>query len=108
VIFFFFLLLSAGCGKSLQANLGVQHEAEGITNGIARDRATASPDVPAEYQAGIAQMGIAKGYLEKAENKCSGYRSEGIASIDHTLQACGVSPRSTPTKCNPATRTNPA
>jgi hypothetical protein len=58
-------------------------------------KATASQDVPAEYQAGIAQMRMAKGYLEKAGNKWGGYRVKGIASIDHAFQACGVSPEST-------------
>jgi hypothetical protein len=62
---------------------------------------------PAEYQAGVAQMGIAKGYLEKSENECGSHRSEGIASIDQTFSGVRRSPRSTPGKCNPATRTNP-
>jgi hypothetical protein len=59
-------------------------------------KTTASQDVPAEYQAGIAQMRIAKGYLEKAGDKWGGYRVKGIASIDHAFQACRVSPESTP------------
>src|SRR5215467_13195593 len=53
-------------------------------------------NVPAEYQDGIAQLRIAKGYLEKAGNKWGGYRVRGIASIDHALRALGVSPESTP------------
>jgi len=54
------------------------------------------PNVPAEYQDGIAQLRIAKGYLEKAGNKWGGFRVRGIASIDHALKALGVSPESTP------------
>lgn len=57
--------------------------------------ATAAP-VPAEYQAGIAQMRVAKGYLEKAGDKWGGYRVKGIASIDRAFKALGVSPESTP------------
>lgn len=53
-------------------------------------------NVPAEYQDGIAQLRIAKGYLEKAGNKWGGYRVKGIASIDQTFKALGVSPESTP------------
>lgn len=52
-------------------------------------------NVPAEYQAGIAQMRIAKGYLEKAGDKWGGYRVKGIASIDQAFKALGVSPEST-------------
>ena len=53
-------------------------------------------NVPAEYQGGIAQLRIAKGYLEKAGDKWGGYRVKGIASIDQALKALGVSPESTP------------
>ena len=53
-------------------------------------------NVPAEYQEGIAQLRIAKGYLEKAGDKWGGYRVKGIASIDQALKALGVSPESTP------------
>jgi len=53
-------------------------------------------NVPAEYQAGIAQLRVAKGYLEKAGDKWGGYRVKGIASIDQALTALGVSPESTP------------
>jgi hypothetical protein len=53
-------------------------------------------NVPAEYQAGIAQLRVAKGYLEKAGDKWGGYRVKGIASIDQALSALGVSPESTP------------
>src|SRR5215472_14080761 len=53
-------------------------------------------NVPAEYQDGIAQLRIAKGYLEKAGDKWGGYRIKGIASIDQALKALGVSPESTP------------
>jgi hypothetical protein len=57
---------------------------------------TASQNVPAEYQAGISQLRIAKGYLEKAGDKWGGYRVKGIASIDQTFKTLGVSPESTP------------
>ena len=53
-------------------------------------------NVPAEYQDGIAQLRVAKGYLEKAGDKWGGYRVKGIASIDQALKALGVSPESTP------------
>jgi hypothetical protein len=56
----------------------------------------AQQNVPAEYQAGIAQLRIAKGYLEKAGDKWGGYRVKGIASIDQAFKALGVSPESTP------------
>lgn len=52
--------------------------------------------VPGEYQAGIAQLRTAKGYLEKAGDKWGGYRVKGIASIDQAFKALGVSPESTP------------
>ena len=59
--------------------------------------ATASTQqVPAEYQAGIAQLRIAKGYLEKAGDRWGGYRVQAIGSIDHAFEALGVSPESTP------------
>jgi len=57
---------------------------------------TARQNVPAEYQAGIAQLRIGKGYLEKAGDKWGGYRIKGIASIDQTFKALRVSPESTP------------
>jgi hypothetical protein len=85
VISFFFLLLSAGCGKLLEANSGVQHEAKESQTGLLAIGLPLREMCPAEYQAGVAQMGIAKGYLEKAENKCGSHRSEGIASIDQTF-----------------------
>jgi hypothetical protein len=61
-------------------------------------KATTIPqaNVPAEYQAGIAQLRIAKGYLEKAGDKWGGYRVKGIASIDLAFKTLGVSPESTP------------
>lgn len=61
-----------------------------------RSTAVAQQNVPAEYQDGIAQLRIAKGYLEKAGDKWGGYRVKGIASIDRALKALGVSPESTP------------
>jgi hypothetical protein len=57
---------------------------------------TAQQNVPAEYQHGIIQLRIAKGYLEKAGDKWGGYRVKGIASIDQAFKALGVSPESTP------------
>ena len=60
--------------------------------------ATTPQNVPAEYQAGIAQLRIAKGYLEKAGDKWGGYRVRGIAAIDRAFKAFGVSPESTPTE----------
>ena len=61
-----------------------------------RNTTAAQQNVPAEYQDGIAQLRIAKGYLEKAGDKWGGYRVKGIASIDQALKALGVSPESTP------------
>jgi hypothetical protein len=58
----------------------------------------ASANVPAEYQAGIAQLRLAKGYLEKAGDRWGGYRVKGIASIDQAFTALGVSPESTPSE----------
>ena len=57
---------------------------------------TAQQSVPAEYQAGISQLSVAKGYLEKAGDKWGGYRVKGIASIDQAFKALGESPESTP------------
>jgi hypothetical protein len=57
---------------------------------------SAQRNVPAEYQAGVAQLRIAKGYREKAGDKWGGYRVKGIASIDQAFKAFGVSPESTP------------
>jgi hypothetical protein len=57
---------------------------------------SAQQNVPEEYQAGVAQLRIAKGYLEKAGDKWGGYRVKGIASIDQAFKAFGVSPESTP------------
>lgn len=59
------------------------------------NKAPTAAQVPAEYQAGIAQMRIAKGYLEKAGDKWGGYRIKGIASIDQAFKTLGVSPEST-------------
>jgi len=57
---------------------------------------SAAQNAPAEYEEGIAQLRIAKGYLEKAGDKWGGYRVRGIASIDRAFKALGVSPESTP------------
>ena len=56
---------------------------------------TAQQNVPAEYQAGIAQLRTAKGYLEKAGERWGGYRISGIESIDQAFKALGVSTEST-------------
>jgi hypothetical protein len=56
---------------------------------------SAQQNVPAEYQAGVAELRIAKGYLEKAGDKWGGYRVKGIASIDQVFKTFGVSPKST-------------
>ena len=64
----------------------------------ATQAATAQQNVPAEYQAGIAQLRIAKGYLEKAGDKWGGYRVKAIGSIDQTFRVLGVNPDSTPTE----------
>ena len=61
-----------------------------------KNTTAAQQNVPAEYQDGVAQLRIAKGYLEKAGDKWGGYRVKGIASIDQALKALGVSPESTP------------
>jgi hypothetical protein len=54
-----------------------------------------SQEVPAEYQAGIAKLRSAKGYLEKAGDKWCGDRIKAIYSIDKAFKAFGVSPEST-------------
>ena len=53
-------------------------------------------NVPAEYQAGIAQLRAAKGYLEKAGDKWGGHRVNAIAAIDKALTALGLTTESTP------------
>lgn len=58
--------------------------------------AAPAQQVPAEFQSGIAQLRIAKGYLEKAGDKWCGYRIGAIRYIDKAFQALGVSPESTP------------
>lgn len=63
---------------------------------VTKPKTAAQQNVPAEYQDGIAQLRIAKGYLEKAGDKWGGYRVKGIASIDQALRALGVSTESTP------------
>ena len=57
---------------------------------------TSQQNVPAEYQAGITKLRIAKGYLEKAGDKWGGYRVKGIESIDQAFKVLGVNPESTP------------
>jgi hypothetical protein len=88
---------------ALVASLGVftalsQAQAQTPRQPAATRVPAASQNVPAEYQAGIAQLRVAKGYLEKAGDKWGGYRVKGIASIDQAFKALGVSPESTPTE----------
>ncbi len=59
---------------------------------------SSAEQVPAEYQAGIAQLRVAKGYLEKAGDKWCGHRTGAIRYIDRAFQALGVSPESTPSE----------
>jgi hypothetical protein len=58
----------------------------------------AQQNVPAEYQAGIAQLRIAKGYVGAAGDRWGGYRAKGLASIDQAFKALGVSTESTAQK----------
>ena len=58
-------------------------------------RSASARTVPAEYQAAIGQLRVAKGYLEKAGEKWGGYRVKAIASIDQEFKALGVSAEST-------------
>jgi hypothetical protein len=86
---------------ALVATLGVfttrsQAQTSKPSQAATRSAAAAPQNVPAEYQDGIAQLRIAKGYLEKAGDKWGGYRVKGIASIDQAFKALGVSPESTP------------
>jgi hypothetical protein len=73
-----------------------------------RAAARAQQNVPAEYQAGIAELRVAKGYLEKAGNKWGGYRVKGIASIDQAFKALGVNPQSTPAEMQSGNVDEPA
>jgi len=82
---------------SLLASLGVFTAISAAQNPNPRPtRPAARQNVPAEYEAGIAQLRIAKGYLQKAGDKWGGYRVKGIASIDRAFRVLGVSPESTP------------
>jgi hypothetical protein len=66
-----------------------------ISTGVSQAQAkpatkSATPNmanVPADYQAGITQLRVAKGYLEKAGDLWGGYRVKGIAEIDNALRA---------------------
>jgi hypothetical protein len=69
----------------------------GIFMGLSQAQ-TAQQNVPADYQVGIAQLRIAKGYVEAAGDRWGGYRAKGIASIDQAFKALGVSTQSTPQK----------
>lgn len=62
---------------------------------VSKAPTTAQRNVPADYQAGVAQLRVAKGYLEKAGHKWGGYRIRGIMSIDQIFKAFGVSREST-------------
>lgn len=55
----------------------------------------AAQNVSSQAQAGIAQLRIAKGYLEKAGDKWGGHRVSAVQSIDQAFKALGVSPEST-------------
>jgi hypothetical protein len=80
---------------ALVATAGISILSQAQTPNPRQPAIKAQQNVPAEYQAGIAQLRIAKGYLEKAGDKWGGYRVKGIASIDHTFKALRVSPEST-------------
>jgi len=54
--------------------------------------AVVQKDVPAEFQAAIAQMISAKGDLEKAGDKWGGHRVKAIGIIDQALRAVGQPP----------------
>lgn len=69
---------------------------------------TTQQNVPAEYQAGIAKLRVAKGYLEKAGEGWGGYRIAGIQSIDKAFTALGVNPESTPTEMRSGAKDEPA
>jgi len=69
---------------------------------------TTQPNVPAEYQAGIAKLRVAKGYLEKAGDKWGGYRVKAIESIDRAFTVLGVSPESTPNEMQSGNIDEPA
>src|SRR5215469_6410961 len=58
--------------------------------------AQAQKQLPADYQTGVAQMRVAKAYLEKAGDHWGGHRAGAIELIDKAFQALGVSPESTP------------
>jgi hypothetical protein len=86
---------------ALVASLGIFVALSQAQTATAKQTATKAPttsqqNVPAEYQTGITQLRVAKGYLEKAGDKWGGYRVKGIASIDQAFKAFGVSPESTP------------
>jgi hypothetical protein len=86
---------------ALVASLGILMASSQAQTATAKQPVTKAPtttqqNVPAEYQAGIAQLRVAKGYLEKAGDKWGGYRVKGVASIDQAFKAFGVSPESTP------------
>ena len=91
MIFFFFLLLSAGCGKLWEANSGVQHEAEGIRNGIARDQATASRDVPRGIPGGRCANGNRQGLPgEGGKTSAAATAAKASPRLTRLFQACGV------------------
>jgi len=83
-------------------------KAPNTTQQAAKAPNTTQQNVPAEYQAGIAKLRIAKGYLEKAGDKWCGYRVKGIESIDQAFTALGVSPESTPNEMQSGNVDEPA
>ena len=70
--------------------------------------AASAQNVPAEYQAGIAQLRAAKGALEKAGDKWGGYRAKAIQTIDQAFVVLGVNPESTPTELQSGNVDQPA
>ena len=97
----------------LGASLGVLSAFSQAQTSNPKQPATKAPnttqqDVPAEYQAGIAKLRIAKGYLEKAGEGWGGYRIRAIQSIDQAFTALGVSPESTPTEMQSQYNDEPA
>ena len=87
--------LAASMGAFVAMSLG-QTQTPNTKKAPVKAAATAAQNVPEEYQPGIAQLRVAKAYLEKAGDKWGGYRVKGIASIDRTFRVFGVSTESTP------------
>jgi hypothetical protein len=83
---------------ALVASLGIFTATSQAQTKPAPQATASTQQVPAEYQAGIAQLRVAKGYLEKAGDKWCGYRTGAIRYIDRAFEALGVSPESTPSE----------